>query len=122
VDTHDRRPLFIDRPEENLDPRSVFTEFVPHFRNGKQRRQVVMVTDNANLVVNTDADQIIIATSERKDDGGLRTIEYDSGSIENPDIREAVCKLLEGGRRAFLDRGCRDRIHSGDVAVPGGND
>jgi ABC-type lipoprotein export system ATPase subunit len=114
VDTHDLRPLFIDQPEENLDPRSVFTELVPHFRSAKQRRQVVIVTHNANLVVNTDADQIIIATSERKDDGALPSISYQRGSIENPEIRKAVCKLLEGGRRAFLDRERRYRIQSGD--------
>ena len=66
VDIHDRRPLFIDQPEENLDPRSVYTELVPHFRAAKQRRQIVMVTHNANLVVNTDADQVIVATSEKK--------------------------------------------------------
>jgi ABC-type lipoprotein export system ATPase subunit len=118
VDAHDRRPLFIDQPEENLDPRSVFTELVPHFRIAKQRRQVIMVTHNANLVVNTDADQIIVATSERKEDGGLPTIKYSSGSIENPDIRKEVCRLLEGGRRAFLDRERRYRIQSNDVTAP----
>ena len=71
LDTQDRRPLFIDQPEENLDPHSVNSELVPHFRSAKQRRQVVMVTHNANLVVNTDADQVIIATSEPSGDGGL---------------------------------------------------
>ncbi len=116
VDTHDMRPLFIDQPEENLDPRSVFKELVPHFRNAKRRRQVIMVTHNANLVVNTDAEQIIVASSERNDDSTLPTITYKSGSIENPDIREAVCRLLEGGRRAFLDRERRYRIHAADVA------
>ena len=115
IDTHDLRPLFIDQPEENLDPRSVFKELVPHFRAAKQRRQVIMVTHNANLVVNTDADQIIVATSERRDDGDLPTIKYQSGSIENPQIRESVCKLLEGGRRAFLDRERRYRIDPADA-------
>jgi len=117
VDIHDLRPLFIDQPEENLDPRSVFKELVPHFRSAKHRRQVVIVTHNPNLVVNTDADQIIIATSERKDDSELPSISYESGSIENPKIRKAVCKLLEGGRRAFLDRERRYRIHSGDAEL-----
>jgi hypothetical protein len=116
IDTHDRRPLFIDQPEENLDPRSVFKELVPHFRAAKQRRQVIMVTHNANLVVNTDADQIIVATSQRKDGFGLPTITYQCGSIENPDIREAVCRLLEGGRRAFLDRERRYRIDPMDTS------
>ena len=112
IDIHDRRPLFIDQPEENLDPRSVYTELVPHFRAAKQRRQIVMVTHNANLVVNTDADQVIVATSERKDDGGLPTITYTPGSIENPKIRKSICLLLEGGRRAFLEREKRYRIDS----------
>lgn len=113
IDIHDRRPLLIDQPEENLDPRSVYTELVPHFRAAKQRRQIIMVTHNANLVVNTDADQVIVATSERKEGGGLPTIAYESGSIENPSIRSSICLLLEGGRRAFLEREKRYRIESG---------
>src|SRR5262249_27974360 len=103
VDTHDRRPLFIDQPEENLDPQSVFDELVPHFRDARERRQVIVVTHNANLVVNTDADQVIIASSVRRNDGGLPFITYESGSLENPRIRNAVCRLLEGGTRAFLE-------------------
>jgi hypothetical protein len=113
VDTHDRRPLVIDQPEENLDPQSVFDELVPHFRAARQRRQVIVVTHNANLVVNTDADQVIIAGSERREDGGLPTITYESGSLENPKIRAAVCRLLEGGRRAFLERERHYRLNWG---------
>jgi energy-coupling factor transporter ATP-binding protein EcfA2 len=115
VDTHDRRPLFIDQPEENLDPQSVFDELVPHFRAARQRRQVIVVTHNANLVVNTDADQVIIASSERREDGGLPTITYQSGSLENPKIRSAVCRLLEGGKRAFLERERHYRLNWGAV-------
>ena len=114
VDVHDRRPLFIDQPEENLDPRSVFRELVPHFRSAKKRRQIIMVTHNANLVVNSDADQVIVATSQGTDAGSLPTIRYTSGSIENPEIRESVCRLLEGGRRAFLDRERRYRLQLPD--------
>ena len=114
VDIHDRRPLFIDQPEENLDPQSVFEELVPHFRAARQRRQVIVVTHNANLVVNTDADQVVIASSERRAGGGLPVISYESGSLENPKIRAAVCRLLEGGQRAFLERERRYRLHWGE--------
>ena len=31
VDLQDQRPLVIDQPEENLDPKSVFEELVPRF-------------------------------------------------------------------------------------------
>jgi ABC-type lipoprotein export system ATPase subunit len=64
VDLRDTRPLIIDQPEENLDPNSVFEELVPHFREARQRRQVIIVTHNANLVINTDADQVIVARSD----------------------------------------------------------
>ncbi len=74
IDKHDLRPLIIDQPEENLDPKSVFDELVPHFRDVRRRRQVVIVTHNANLVVNTDADQVIVASSERKSSVGLPTL------------------------------------------------
>ena len=39
----------------------MFDELVSLFVTAKSKRQVIMVTHNANLVINTDADQIIIA-------------------------------------------------------------
>jgi energy-coupling factor transporter ATP-binding protein EcfA2 len=119
VDTHDPRPLLIDQPEENLDPQSVFDELVPHFRNARKRRQVVVVTHNANLVVNTDADQVIIASSTRQAEGGLPLISYEGGSLESPKIRAAVCRLLEGGQRAFLERERHYRLNWGAAETNG---
>lgn len=110
IDRHDNRPLIIDQPEENLDPKSVFDELVPHFREARKRRQVIIVTHNANLVVNTDADQVIVASSEANASGGLPTISYHSGSLENSQIRQRVCEILEGGEEAFRDRERRYRI------------
>ena len=110
IDAQDRRPLIIDQPEENLDPKSVFDELVPHFRNARKRRQVIIVTHNANLVVNTDADQVIIASSEPNPYGGLPTVTYRCGSLENAKIRKVVCDILEGGEQAFLDRERRYRL------------
>jgi hypothetical protein len=66
LDDDDDRPLIIDQPEENLDPQSVCDELVPLFQAAKRRRQVIMVTHNANLVINTDADQIIVAEVGRR--------------------------------------------------------
>lgn len=114
VDRQDIRPLIIDQPEENLDPNSVFKELVPHFREARERRQVIIVTHNANLVVNTDADQVVIATSERRFGAALPTMSYTTGSLESDDIRRAVCKTLEGGERAFLERDRRYRLRWGE--------
>ena len=110
VDLYDQRPLIVDQPEENLDPNSVFNELVPHCREARNRRQVIVVTHNANLVVNTDADQVIIASSTQDEKGRLPKINYKMGSLENASIRAAVCEILEGGERAFLERERRYRL------------
>ena len=94
LDDADGRPLVIDQPEENLDPKSVFEELVGLFVEAKSNRQVIMVTHNANLVVNTDADQIIIAEAGPHPHGALPPISYKSGGLENADIRKAVCDIL----------------------------
>jgi len=112
IDQEDLRPLVVDQPEENLDPNSVFAELVPQFREARKRRQVIVVTHNANLVVNTDAEQVIVASATRGPEGGLPTISYRSGSLENPEIRRSVCEILEGGERAFLERERRYRLQS----------
>lgn len=110
LDNDDDRPLIIDQPEENLDPKSIYHELVPLFQAAKQKRQVIIVTHNANLVVNTDADQIIVADHGPRMGTGLPSITYDSGGLDEERIRTAVCDILEGGERAFRDRARRLRI------------
>ena len=110
LDTDDDRPLIIDQPEENLDPKSIYDELVPLFREAKARRQIIIVTHNANLVVNTDADQVIVAECGPHAAGRLPDITYTSGGLEEADIRKLVCAILEGGERAFVDRAKRLRF------------
>jgi hypothetical protein len=110
LDDADDRPLIIDQPEENLDPKSIFDELVSLFLAAKSKRQVIMVTHNANLVVNADADQIIVAQAGPHAPGELPPISYFSGGLENADIRKAVCDILEGGERAFQERARRLRV------------
>jgi len=110
LDDADDRPLIIDQPEENLDPKSIFDELVGLFREAKKKRQVIMVTHNANLVVNADADQIIIATAGTHAPGELPPITYVSGGLEEAHIRRVVCDILEGGERAFQERARRLRV------------
>jgi len=108
VDQEDSRPLIIDQPEDNLDSLSVYASLIEYFRKRKKTRQIIIITHNPNLVVNTDAEQIVIA-----DFDGIRHphIQYKSGALEDtagtdqePSIREGVCRVLEGGREAFLRR------------------
>ncbi len=110
VDSQDDRPLIVDQPEENLDPQSIYDELVVEFQRAKLRRQVIIVTHNANLVVNTDADQVIVARCGNHEPGRLPRMSYVSGGLEEPAIRESVCAILEGGRRAFQERAKRLRV------------
>ena len=91
-------PLIIDQPEESLDNKFIFDELVGAFRDAKKNRQVIIATNNANLVVNTDAEQIIVAEYESN------CISYKSGSLENLKIRAEIMPILEGGKEAFKKR------------------
>lgn len=113
LDDVDDRPLIIDQPEENLDPKSVFDELVSLFIAAKGKRQVIMVTHNANLVINTDADQIIIANASPAAQGGLPFFTYTAGGMEDANIRKTVCEILEGGEIAFKERARRLRVRFG---------
>lgn len=99
---NDNIPLIIDQPEDNLDNKSVYDELVPEFRQIKQKRQLIIVTHNPNLVVNTDVEQVIIAHYSKSNTSGY--INYESGSLENDNIKNKVCKILEGGKEAFQQR------------------
>jgi energy-coupling factor transporter ATP-binding protein EcfA2 len=120
LDQWDRRPLVIDQPEENLDPRSVYDDLRPFFRDASRRRQIVMVTHNANLVVNTDSDQVIVATAARTSPTELPLVTYTAGGLEDPTIRDEVCRILEGGREAFEKRRQRYLTPSQLTGRPGG--
>ena len=111
LDDADDRPLIIDQPEENLDPKSIFDELVGLFQAAKNKRQVIIVTHNANLVVNADADQIIIANVGPHPTGALPPITYVSGGLHEASIRRSVCDILEGGEKAFIERARRLRVN-----------
>jgi energy-coupling factor transporter ATP-binding protein EcfA2 len=105
AENEDNRPLIIDQPDDNLDNVSVYPSLIEYFRTRKRTRQVVIITHNPNLVVNTDAEQVFVASFD-----GSRSpkVSYRSGALEdtNPTgptvgIKEEVCKILEGGTKAF---------------------
>ncbi|PQV52195.1 hypothetical protein B0G83_104415 [Paraburkholderia sp. BL21I4N1] len=105
VDT-DPTPLILDQPEENLDNQTVYSMLVPIIQRAKERRQIIMVTHNANLAVCCDAEQIIHAEFDRADRFALK---YKAGAIESANLNKAVMDVLEGTTPAFDNR--RDKYH-----------
>jgi len=91
-------PLIIDQPEDNLDNKFIYNELVGAFKDAKKDRQIIIATNNANLVVNSDAEQVIVAEFEDNN------IFYESGSLENPETRSKIMPILEGGEKAFRER------------------
>lgn len=113
-------PLLIDQPEDDLDSRSIYDSIVPKIRELKKRRQIIMVSHDANMVVGSDSEEVIIVNRHGKDrknkDG--RYFDYLSGSLENTmlfddsieetllsqGVREHCCVILDGGEEAFAKR------------------
>ena len=96
LETEDDRPLIIDQPEDELDNRFLFDTVLPALKRLKGRRQIIVATHNANIVVNGDADQVIQleATASRGRVGC-------AGAIEEPVVRDAIVRTVDGGDEAF---------------------
>jgi DNA repair ATPase RecN len=92
-------PLIIDQPEDNLDAEFIYHSLVPVLRLAKERRQVIIVTHNANIAVLGDAEQIIVLKSTS--DKGMVV---SRGSIDESSTSTAACSILEGAKEAFERR------------------
>ncbi|MES2708632.1 MAG: hypothetical protein V4726_18705 [Verrucomicrobiota bacterium] len=93
------QPLILDQPEDDLDNQMIYTVIVKELRRNKRNRQVILVTHNANLVVNGNADMIFpLVTSE-----GRTQLEH-PGTLQAPEVRDAVCRIMEGGEQALEQR------------------
>jgi len=126
-ESEDKWPLLIDQPEDDLDSRSIYDHIVPFLKKKKKERQIIMVSHNANLVIGSDSEQIIVSNrngDDRPNEDG-KEFNYFSGSIENTEgkniekekidilksqgIREHSCDVLDGGEIAFEHR--RDKYN-----------
>ena len=96
LQTNDDRPLVIDQPEDELDNHFLFKTVLPALKRLKGRRQIIVATHNANIVVNGDADLVVQleATANR---GSVAC----TGAIEEPAVRDAIVRTVDGGDKAF---------------------
>jgi ABC-type lipoprotein export system ATPase subunit len=92
-------PLIIDQPEDNLDGEFIYQSVIPVLRRAKERRQVIVVTHNANIAVLGDAEQIVVLRASNE-----QGVIVSRGSIDDKETRESACALLEGSREAFQRR------------------
>lgn len=115
-------PILIDQPEDNLDNRTIYELLCSMIKEKKRSRQIILVSHNANIVVSTDSENVIVANQYGQDESSRpykSKFEYINGALENTfdksdnknlseltckGIREHVCDVLEGGESAFLQR------------------
>ena len=95
-------PLILDQPEDDLDNRLVYELIVDRLKQAKEKRQLIVVTHNANIPVNGDAEYIISMDTESKILKVLHT-----GAVEQVAIKKEICDVMEGGERAFEMRSKR---------------
>ena len=107
---HGEEPLVLDQPEDDLDNHLIYDLVVRQMRENKFRRQIIVVTHNPNIVVNGDAEML-----HALDFRGGQCMVVESGSLQEKDIREEVCRVMEGGREAFERRYRRLGSRSADV-------
>jgi wobble nucleotide-excising tRNase len=92
-------PLVIDQPEDDLDNAFIFNAVVRVLRTIKERRQVILVTHNANIAVLGDAELLL----PMKRDGDCGEV-FDFGSVDKTETKKAALNILEGGEIAFQRR------------------
>ena len=92
-------PLIIDQPEEDLD-NPVMIEVVEQVWEAKKKRQLIFASHNANLVVNGDAELVAWCDYRKTGDQSRGTIAGE-GAIDVEDVREAIERIMEGGKEAF---------------------
>ena len=95
------KPLIIDEPETHLDQRFIANDLVNIIKQVKNDKQIIFATHNANIVINSDAEQIFILKMEDNNKTIINqmTIEdvYDQKKKEE-------LLLLEGSLEAFKKR------------------
>jgi hypothetical protein len=107
---HGVEPLVLDQPEDDLDTEWITQLVVRQLRTSRWTRQLVIVTHNANIPVNADAERVIVMENHA---GGIRVrrsatdggedLEH-TGALEQPHVRRDIQQIMEGGVVAFVRR------------------
>jgi len=100
--SYGKLPLILDQPEDDLDNRLVYDLIVDRLKQAKEYRQLIVVTHNANVPVNGDAEYIVSMDTDSKTLKVLHT-----GTVEQLSIKKEICDVMEGGEQAFEMRSKR---------------
>ena len=94
----DNDVIIIDQPEDDLDNQTIFEDVIKLVQVLKRDIQFVFATHNANFPVLGDAEQVGACSFA----GGHADVRV--GSIDEPEIQDAIVSIMEGGQEAFARR------------------
>lgn len=107
---HGEEPLVLDQPEDDLDSEWISKLVVRELRDSRWRRQLIVISHNANIPVLGDADQVI-ALENKGGELAVRTSQMASGNpirhigpVEYDYVRSDIQNIMEGGVAAFVQR------------------
>ena len=94
-------PLVVDQPEDNMDNRHIADSISPALLKDKKSRQIVFTSHNANLVVLTDAEHIVMFEGT-----GSKGVIHARGFLCTSQSRicSEVISILDGGEKALKQR------------------
>lgn len=107
---HGDEPLVLDQPEDDLDTEWISDLVVAELRASRWKRQLIVVTHNANIPVNGDAERVVVLENQggairvRTSPAGAGRTTFHCGAIEVPEVRTDIQNIMEGGIRAFIQR------------------
>lgn len=96
----EKKVFIIDQPEDDVSQSRINESLITSFRNLSLRAQLIIVTHNPQLVVNLDADNVIVLSKSENND----KIDVKNGPLENNEILELVANTLDGGKEVVKKR------------------
>jgi hypothetical protein len=105
-------PLVLDQPEDDLDTEWITQLVVRQLRTSRWTRQLIVVTHNANIPVNADAERTIVLenagrgiTIRTSPPTGVASEPHEHcGPLEDHRVRADIQQIMEGGIDAFVRR------------------
>ncbi|EPY4566817.1 TrlF family AAA-like ATPase [Klebsiella variicola] len=92
-------PIILDQPEDDLDNQLVYELIVKKIKESKSKRQIIIVTHNPNIVVNGDS-ELVISLSQQSGTTDFLSL----GGLQEREVRQTICDIMEGGKDAFSQR------------------
>ena len=92
-------PIILDQPEDDLDNALIYELLVRRLREQKAQRQIIVVTHNPNIVVHGDAELAVSLDTKNGE-----AVVVCSGGLQEREVRDEICRVMEGGRDAFQAR------------------